>query len=55
MKSLPTVITYPQFPSITANDDYESEEEEDVFIGDIPEQYLRKFATVSGADRKSVV
>ena len=24
---------------------------EDVFIGDIAEEYLRKFATVSGADK----
>ena len=39
MKNLPKVITFPQFPSITAYD------EEDVFIGDIAEQYLRKFAT----------
>ena len=31
------------------NDD--GEEDEDVFIGDIAEQYLRKFATVSGADK----
>ena len=34
---------------MTANDD-DGEEEEDVFIGDIAEQYLRKFATMSGAD-----
>ena len=51
MKNLPKFITFPQFPSITAYDDYESEEEEDVFIGDIAEQYLRKFATVTGADK----
>ena len=38
-----------QFPFITAYDDDDSEEEED--IGDIAEQYLRKFATVSGADK----
>ena len=49
MKNLPKAITFPQFPSITANDDDE-EEEEDVFIWDIAEQYLRKFATVSEAD-----
>ena len=50
MTNLPKVITFPQFPSITAyDDDDDSEEEEDVFIGDIAEQYLRKFATVSGA------
>ena len=49
MKNLPKAITFPQFPSITAYDD-DGEEEEDVFIGDIAEQYLRTFATVSGAD-----
>ena len=51
MKNLPKVITFPQFPSITAYDD-DGEEEENVFIGDIAEQYLRKFATVSGADKR---
>ena len=51
MKNLPKAITYPQFPSITAYDGDDAEEEEDVFIGDIAEQYLRKFATVSGADK----
>ena len=51
MKNLPKAITFPQFPSITAYDDDVTEEEEDVFIGDIAEQYLRKFATVSGADK----
>ena len=50
MKNLPKAITFPQFPSITAYDD-DGEEEEDVFIGDIADQYLRKFATVSGADK----
>ena len=49
MKNLPKAITFPQFPFITAYDD-DGEEEEDVFIGDIAEQYLPKFATVSGAD-----
>ena len=44
-------MTFPQFPSITAYDDDDGGEEEDVFIGDIAEQYLRKFATVSGADK----
>ena len=43
-------ITFPQFPFVTAYDD-DGEEEEDVVIGDIAEQYLRKFATVSGADK----
>ena len=47
MKNLPKAITFPQFPSITAyNDDDDGEEEEDVFIGDIAEKYLRKCATV---------
>ena len=44
-KNLPKVITFPKFLSITAYDDDDSEEEKDVFIGDIAEQYLRKFAT----------
>ena len=38
VKNLPKAITFPQFPSITAYDDDDSEEEEDVFIGDIAEQ-----------------
>ena len=50
MKNLPKTITFPQFPSITAYDD-DGEEEKDVFIGDIAEQYLRKFATMYGADK----
>ena len=41
MKNLPKAITFIQFPSITAYDD-DGEEDEDVFIGDIAEQYLRK-------------
>ena len=51
IENLPKAITFPQFPSITAYDDDNDEEEEDVCIGDIAEQYLRKFATVSGADK----
>ena len=51
MKNLRKPITFPQFPSITAYDDDEGEEEENVFIRDIAEQYMRKFATVSGADK----
>ena len=43
MKNLPKAITFPQFPSTTAYDD-DGEEEVDLFIGDIAEQYLRKFA-----------
>ena len=50
MKNLPKAITFPQFPSLTAYDD-DDEEEEDVFIGDIAEQYLRKFASKSGIDK----
>ena len=47
---MPKVITFPQFPSITTYD-HDGEVEVDVFIGDIAEQYLRKFASVSGADK----
>ena len=50
MKNLPKAITFPQFPSISAYDD-DGEEEVDVFIEDIAEQYLRKFASVSGTDK----
>ena len=53
MKNLPKAITFPQYPSTTAYDD-DGQEEEDVFIGDIVERYLRKFATVSGADKTFV-
>ena len=49
MKNLPKAKTFPQFSSITAYDD-DIEEEEDVFIGDIAEQYLRKFAFKSSTD-----
>ena len=50
MKNLRKDITFPQFPSITAYDD-DGEEEEDVFMGDNAEQYLRKFASKSGTDK----
>ena len=50
MKNLPNTITFPQFPSIAAYDD-DDEEGEDVFLGDIAEQCLPKFATMSGADK----
>ena len=50
MKNLPKAVTFPQFPSITAYGD-DGEEEVDMFIGDIAEQYLRKFASASGADK----
>ena len=39
MKNIPKVIIFPQFSSITACDDDDGEEEEDVFIGDIAEQH----------------
>ena len=39
MKNLPKAITFPQFPSITAYYDDDCEEEEDLFIWDITEQY----------------
>ena len=47
MKNLPKAIIFPQFPSITAYDD-DGEEDENVFIGDIAQQYLRKCASTSG-------
>ena len=49
MKNITKAITFPQFQSITANDD--NGEEEDAVIGDIAEQYMRKSASVSGAVR----
>ena len=48
MKNLPKAVTFGQVPSITAYDDDGGEEEVEVFIGDIAEQYLRKFASKSG-------
>ena len=54
MKNLSKAITFPQFPSITAYDD-DGKEEEDVFIGDVDEQYLRKFASMSGTDKTFVL
>ena len=51
MKNLPKAIPFLQFLSITAYDGDDGEEEEDVFIGDIAQQYLRKFAAVSDADK----
>ena len=50
MKNLKSV-TFPQYPSITAHDD-DGQEEVIVFIRDAAEQYLRKFASVSGTDKK---
>ena len=52
-KKLPRGVTFPQLPSITAYDD-DGEEDEDVFIGDIAEQYLRKSASMSGTDKKDI-
>ena len=51
MKNLPNALTFPQFPYITAYDD-DGEEEKDVLIEVIAEQYLRKFASASGTDKK---
>ena len=50
MKNVTKAIPFPQFPSITAYDD-NCWGEEDAFIGDIAEQYLRTFVTVYGADK----
>ena len=50
MKNLPKAVTFPQFPSITAYDD-DGEEEVNIFIGDIAEKYLQKFASASGTDK----
>ena len=50
MKNVPRAIPFPQFPSITAYDD-DGEQEVDVFIEDIVEQNLRKFASASGTDK----
>ena len=49
MKNLPKTITFAQYPTITAYND-DGVEDDDVFIGDIAEQYLRKFASTSGTD-----
>ena len=54
MKNLPKAIKFPQFPSIAAYGD-DGEEDEDVFLGDIAEQYLRKFASAFGTDKKFVL
>ena len=50
MKNLQKTVTFRQFPFITAYED-DGEEEVDVFIGDISEQYLRKFASASGTNK----
>ena len=50
MKHLPKAVTFPQYASITAYDD-DCEEEGKSVIGNIAEQYLRKFASTSGTDK----
>ena len=50
IRNLPKAIRFPQFPSITAYDD-DGDEEEDAVIGDIADQYLRKFDSTSGTDK----
>ena len=49
MKNLPIAITFPQFSSITSYND-DGDQEVDVFVGNIDEQYLRKFASASGTE-----
>ena len=53
MKQLPKAVTFRQYPSITAYDDDDDGEEEEwkAVIGNITEQYLRKFASTSGTDK----
>ena len=50
MKHLPKAVIFSQYPSITAYDD-DGEEEGKAVIGNIAEQYLRKFAFTSGTDK----
>ena len=50
MKNLQKAIIFAQYPSITAYDN-DGEEEEDVFIEDIAEQFLRKSVSKSGTDK----
>ena len=50
MNNLPKSETFPQFPSRRAYDDA-GEENGEAIIGDIAEQYLRKFASESRADK----
>ena len=45
MKNFKMIITFSQYPPIAAYDD-DGEEEVHEFIGNIAEQYLRKFASV---------
>ena len=50
MKNLPNAVTFSQFSSMTAYSD-DGQEEGDVVIGDIEQQYLPKFASESGTDK----
>ena len=50
MKHLPKAVTFPQYPSITAYDD-DGEEEGKAVIGNIAEQYLRKFPSTFGTNK----
>ena len=50
MKNSPKAITFPQYPSIIAYVD-DGEEEGKAIIGNIAEQYLRKFASTSSTDK----
>ena len=50
MQNLSKAVAFPQYPSITAYDD-DGEEEGKAVIGNIAEQYLRKFAFTSGTDK----
>ena len=50
MKNVQKAITFPQYQSIKSII-MMMVKKRDVIIGDIVEQYLRKFATVSGADK----
>ena len=50
MTNLPKAMAFPQYHSITDYGD-DGEEEEDAFKRETSEQYLRKFACVSGADK----
>ena len=50
MKHLPRAVTFPQYPLIAAYDD-DGEEEGKAVIGNIAEQYLRKFAPSSALIR----
>ena len=54
MKHIPKGVTFPQYPPITAYDD-DGKEEGKAVIGNIAEQYLRKFAFTSGTDKTFVL